>query len=270
MELYHKGIIKEQDLDGISMKRGDGDAIIAAVHKIGKQEGFGTILKDGVVDAAKKIGKGAKAYAMHVKGLEMQLYEYRPLKGMALSQAVSHKDHIDANPLAEVDELIQALMKGDNTFSPSYDDKSSVVLGAGKTKIITDMLGVCQFFDLRGHNVPLLSKLLSLATGIETTEDELYAAAQRVLTLERAFAVMGGIKKKDDTLPERMFKEPISGGFFKGQQLEKKQFNKMVGEYYDLCGWDTKGIPKPETFQELDMEGEAETFYERMKMEPYG
>jgi len=267
MELSEKGLIKEQDMDGIRMRRGDGDAITAMVHKISRQEGFGKIVKDGVLDAARKIGTGAEKYAMHVKGLEMQMYEYRPLKGMALSQAVSHKDHIDANPLAEVDELIQAMMKGHSSFSPSYDNKAPVVLHAGKVKTITDLLGVCQFFDLRGKNVPLLAKLVSLATGIDTTEDDLNAAAQRVLTLERAFAVMAGIRKKDDTLPDRMFEMPISGGFFKGQKLDKKEFMRMVREYYDACGWDADGMPKAETFHELAMEDEGKIFRKKMKKE---
>jgi aldehyde:ferredoxin oxidoreductase len=108
---------------------------------------------------------------------------------------------------------------------------------------------------------------LSLATGIETSQDDLYVAAQRILTLERAFAVMGGIRRKDDTLPKRMFETPISGGFFKCQRLDKKKFNKMLNEYYHECGWDEDGIPKGETFHRLTMEREAEVFNQRIKRE---
>ena len=265
MELYRKGIISERDTDGISMGRGDPAAIMAAVDKIARQEGFGVLVKDGVLNAARKIGGGAEEFAMHVKGLEMQLYEYRPLKAMALSQAVAHKDHIDANPLSEIDELVQAMIKGDRIFSPSYENRAPEVLKFGSIKTITDLLGVCQFFDLRGHNVPILARLLSLATGVETSEEDLFAAARRVLTLERAFAVMGGIRRKDDTLPKRMFEQEISGGFFKGQKLDREKFEKMLDEYYDVCGWDADGIPKTDTFQKLDMQREGETFSERIK-----
>jgi aldehyde:ferredoxin oxidoreductase len=67
MELYHRGIITEKDTDGIPMRRGDKEAIISTIHKIGRQEGFGKLFRDGVLAAARTIGKGAEECAMHVK-----------------------------------------------------------------------------------------------------------------------------------------------------------------------------------------------------------
>ena len=94
-ELYHRGLITEKDTDGIPMKRGDVKAIISAIHKIGKQEGFGKLFKDGVLAGARKIGRGAEEYAMHVRGRELEPFDYRILKALALSTGVNTKDFID-------------------------------------------------------------------------------------------------------------------------------------------------------------------------------
>jgi len=39
--------------------------------KLGRREGLGNILADGVQRAAQKIGKGAEKYAVHIGGQEL-------------------------------------------------------------------------------------------------------------------------------------------------------------------------------------------------------
>jgi aldehyde:ferredoxin oxidoreductase len=58
------------DTDGIELKWGDGEAILAMLDKIIRREGLGDILADGVRIASKKIGGNAEACAVHVGGQE--------------------------------------------------------------------------------------------------------------------------------------------------------------------------------------------------------
>jgi aldehyde:ferredoxin oxidoreductase len=88
-----------------------------------------------------------------------------------------------------------------------------------------------------------------------------------VRTLERAFDVMTGIRRKNDTLPKRMFETAVPRGQFKGEKLDKKKFDKMVDEYYALWGWDKDGIPKEETFNKFDLASEWQTFNKGMTKE---
>ena len=65
----------QQDTDGIAMKRGDEKAIISTIHKIGRQEGFGRLLRDGVLQAAKTLGKGAVVNHFPIRsGLDLHLH----------------------------------------------------------------------------------------------------------------------------------------------------------------------------------------------------
>src|SRR4030067_718684 len=70
IECYENGLITKKDTDGLEMTWGNHKSIVAMTEKMGKREGLGDILADGVMIAAKKIGKGSEKYAMHVSGEE--------------------------------------------------------------------------------------------------------------------------------------------------------------------------------------------------------
>ncbi|MFC1950647.1 aldehyde ferredoxin oxidoreductase family protein [Chloroflexota bacterium] len=276
MELYHRGIITEKDTDGIAMKRGDEKAIISTIHKIGKQEGFGKLFRDGVLGAAKTIGKGAEDCAIVVKGLEMYPQECRAYRAQALGAAVGTKDVQDNQSTVEYrwiyekepmeKRATELYGRKDAAIPNAYEDKALAVFDAGNQITVSDMLGVCKYlipyFITGSLEVP--AKLLSLATGRDTTEDELLFAAQRAITLERAFNVIRGIRRKDDTLPKRLFSTAAPGGPFKGEGIDKKKFNKMVDEYYQLRGWDEDGVPTEETFKKFGLSSELKVFKKRL------
>ena len=77
MECYEKGIITRKDTDGIELTWGNGAAVVAVTEKMGKREGFGAVLADGVAKAAERIGKGSEAYAMHVGGHRLPYHDAR-------------------------------------------------------------------------------------------------------------------------------------------------------------------------------------------------
>jgi aldehyde:ferredoxin oxidoreductase len=273
MELYHRGIITEKDTDGILMKRGDINAIISAIHKIGNQEGFGKLFKDGVLKAARQIGRGAEECAMQVKGREMFPEEGRAYKSIALLASVGKAeeysviDHDWARAKADKEKwAVDLFGNREAAFPTSYKDKALVVWDSENRHCAGDLLGVCKFIIPWGFtlSMELPAKLFSLATGVDTTEDELLTAAQRVLTLERAFNVARGIRRKDDTPPKRLFEIPIRSGVLKGEVLDKEQFDRMLSEYYALRGYDEDGIPEEETFNKLGLLLEGKIFKERV------
>ena len=59
-----------------------------------------------------------------------------------------------------------------------------------------------------------------------------------------------GITAADDTLPERLLKDPIKTGPSKGHV---SQLDKMLPEYYKLRGWDENGVPSKEKLKELSL-----------------
>ena len=62
MELYENGILTKEDTDGIDLKWGNHQAMIAMTMKLVNREGIGDILADGVKAAAEKIGKDRRNF----------------------------------------------------------------------------------------------------------------------------------------------------------------------------------------------------------------
>ncbi|MEJ7602623.1 MAG: aldehyde ferredoxin oxidoreductase N-terminal domain-containing protein, partial [Kofleriaceae bacterium] len=76
-EAVDKGLLTAQDLDGIDMRWGNGEAALALTIKIGTGDGCGAWLGNGVARAAAHLGKGSEAFAIHIHGGEPAYHDSR-------------------------------------------------------------------------------------------------------------------------------------------------------------------------------------------------
>jgi len=90
--------------------------------------------------------------------------------------------------------------------------------------------------------------MLSAATGVEYSVDEFMKIGERIWNQERLWNLKQGYTTADDTLPERLLKEPIKTGPAKGNV---NRLGEMLPEYYQLRGWDEKGVPAKAKLKEL-------------------
>jgi aldehyde:ferredoxin oxidoreductase len=93
--------------------------------------------------------------------------------------------------------------------------------------------------------------LLLATTGITWEEKDVFAVGERILNVERLFNVREGMRRKDDTLPQRFLTEPMPSGASKGQVVD---LQPMIDEYYRARGWDEQGIPTQDKLRELSLE----------------
>ncbi len=247
-ELFEKGIISTKDTDGLDLTWGNHPAFVQLVEKIGKREGFGELLGEGVKRAAEQIGNGAEKYAMHVKGLEVPGYEPRSVKGYGLSYAVSTigAQHNWGRPF---DELTR-------TRDPLADEgHGEYIFAVAKRQVMFDNLLECVFGN-SGLTTEARNQLLVAATGFEEFGDPAYVVdrvGERVLCLERAFNIREGFSRKDDILPERFLTEPLEdAGLATGEII--RNLDGLVDEFYDVSGYTRDGIPTPQKLKELGLE----------------
>lgn len=79
-------------------------------------------------------------------------------------------------------------------------------------------------------------------------------AGRRIVTLERCFNVREGARRQDDVLPWRMMNERVTEGPQKGLITDKEELDWMLGQYYEMHGWDPQtGIPRRETLERLGL-----------------
>jgi aldehyde:ferredoxin oxidoreductase len=255
MELYEKGILSKKDTGGMELKFGNHEAMVTLLRLMAYREGIGDLLADGTRAAARKIGKSAEKYAMHVKGLELPAYDVRGLKAHGLNYATSYTgaDHNRGYAFQEVFGI--PIPKAVDRFE--VQGKGELTKWNQDTRAVTcDCATMCAF--LLDMAVPAIATqntadLMEAVTGLKFTADEVYKVGERLNNLAKAFNVKAGFARDDDTLPERLMTEPLKAGASKGQVISKDDLNKMLDEYYTSRGWDKNGVPTKSKLTELGL-----------------
>jgi len=251
MELYEKGILTSEDLDGLQPEWGEHEILFQLIEKVVKREGIGNILAEGTIKAAQLIGKGAAYYAMTAKGLELPGYEPRAAKAHGLGYAVSNigGSHMYGYSRQEISGFMQP-----REIDRFADDGKGDVVGWNQIKKAVEETGIlCNFADTN-ITQQLICDLYTCATGRSDLADvkSIDTFGERIVCLERCFNIREGFSRKDDTLPERMFKEPLkNAGPATGQIIRK--MDSLLDEYYDFMGYDKNGIPTVEKLNELGL-----------------
>ncbi len=247
MECYEKGLLTKQDLDGIEMKWGDDDAIMAMLHKIAKREGFGNILADGVMRACRQVGEEATKLAIHgMKGNTPRTHDHRVNWWEMFDTSVSNLGTLEAgtNPPFKLLDLSPTY----NTFDPQeVSSRAAKIKGA---MVFEDSMVTCRFKT--GTQVDLLAKAVSAVTGWDMDLHRAMWVGKRAVNLARAFNLRHGIATDLDRPSMRYGSTPLDG-VAAGKAI-LPHFDGMLRNYYGLMGWSEQGIPLPGTLKELSLE----------------
>jgi aldehyde:ferredoxin oxidoreductase len=255
MECFEKGLLTEEDTDGVSLRFGNAEAMLRVVELIGRREGIGDLLADGSRKAAEQIGRGAERFAMHVKGQELPYHDPRIQHGLGFGYAVSYTgaDHCHS---AFDRSYEQEPTMGKVRNLGILETMSATQLGSEKVRAIVygglrahlnNCIGLCNFLPY-SHNQ--IVEAVQAATGWDTTVWELWKAAERLVTMARAFNVRQGFTPDDDRLPPRMA-EPL-GPDGPGAPVDPEAMKSAVALYYEMMGWNRDtGVPLPAKLHEL-------------------
>ncbi len=201
------------------------DSIAALLNKVARREGIGAVLAEGIKYASKEWG--LEDLAIHVKGLEPPCYDPRVLKGMGLAYATSDRGacHLRAT-------LFKAELSG--MIAPDQiEGKAELLIDFEDRHTLFDSLIICRFFrDL--YPWEAISVIINATTGMDSDKKQLQGIASNITNKAREFNLREGMKKTDDTLPKRFFKERLEDS---GKLLLKADFEKMLSDYYRLKGW---------------------------------
>jgi aldehyde:ferredoxin oxidoreductase len=247
-ELFEKGIISVVDTNGLDLVWGNQEAVFSLIEMIGKKQGIGVLLGQGVKRAAGHLGGKAMDYAMEIKGLELAGYDPRGVKGYGLSMATSNigGSHMYGRPREELSGIVDPFTEKDKGLS---------IAQVQKEQALDDSLIACTFGN-SGLSLGMYAEYLTAATGIKAFEsvDNLLKIGERIVCIERCFNVREGFSRKEDCLPKRMTTEPLrKAGPSTGQMI--RNLDKLLDEYYEALGYGKTGTPKPYKLKELGLEG---------------
>ncbi|MBI4188268.1 MAG: hypothetical protein HY529_03570 [Chloroflexi bacterium] len=291
MQLYKDGIITKEDTDGLELTPGNEEVFFKLLHKIAYKEGFGEILDGYPVRSAEKLGRGSDLYISHGKGHTDHGWEHgmgglRAVLGNAV--ATRGYDHLTGAQSQTVpgsrrehsDEHLRTMGReryGDSEafFRPNTPDpiKAMEVYDDEIAYALCDMTGTCHFashqtFITEGLQNEDFARLMSTATGIDFSVDDVVKAAERKCLMERAFNAREGIRRIDD-YPYPLYYKLKYGKEHPHYDYSKfewgmEEFDKVLDDYYRLRGCDlTTGIPTREKLESLGLKDVADDLTRR-------
>lgn len=266
MESYEKGVITEEDTDGLDLSWGNDEAVMELLEKIAHRKGFGDVLARGVKEASEIIGGDSWKWAIQAKGLEQSRVETRVAKAYALAFAVNPRgpDHLHTETFAEfgagedAKDVIEKIT-GDRDLAVAglTEGRPEIVRWHEDVYAITDSIGLCAFQSTAGYayTPELMTEIINAKTGMDLTKDDVMKAGRRTINTERCFNVREGMDRANDTLPWRMMNETTEGSPL-GTPLKtpEEELEKMLDKYYELHGWNENGIPTEEVLDELGLQ----------------
>ncbi|MEW6375555.1 MAG: aldehyde ferredoxin oxidoreductase family protein [Thermodesulfobacteriota bacterium] len=245
MEASEKGLI----LEGIGW--GDFKAAQKLIQEIGKGEGLGKLVSNGVRGASEIIGKDSHRWAMQVKGLEVSAYNCHACPGMALSFGTSPigASHKDA--------WIIAWEISTDRFSYSKEKVEKLIELQRLRGGFFESATVCRLPWVEvSFGLDWYTEYLEAITGNHMSWEDLYKIGDRIYNLIRAYwkREIPQFGRKWDYPPDRWFEEPHFQGKMKGVKLDREKYDQMLSWYYELRGWDKNGIPTQETLDHLGLQ----------------
>jgi len=251
MECFEKGLLTREQTDGLELRFGNGEAMLAAVEKIARRTpGLGEMLAEGSLPLARRLGHGSEDYAIQVKGQELPMHEPRLKRALAIGYAVSptgadhiHSPHDDGLVAANDQGWIRhGMLRSRGILEPMPLEaldatKARVAAYWAHDRTMLNCLCMCLF---TGWSLDQRVELVRAATGWDVTDFELVKVAERAWTLT-----------EDDRLPERLY-GPTRDGPLSDAGIDREQLEEAVHTYYGMMGWDVDtGVPLPAKLHEL-------------------
>jgi aldehyde:ferredoxin oxidoreductase len=252
MECYENGILSRDDLEGLDLRFGNGEALVKMIEMIGERRGIGRLLGEGVLRASREIGQGSERYAVHTKGLEYPGYMPKLFPAMSLALATADRGACHLRAWIS-EEVFTHSLKAGETDLKELKRRAELVATTQNRMAWLNSTGLCTH-DAYFYYYPELPRVLKAATGVERSEEDLQKIGERIYTLTRLFNSREGFERKDDNLPWRFLHEPVPDGPYQGAFISPEHFELMLDHYYLARGWDQRtGIPTEATLKALGL-----------------
>jgi aldehyde:ferredoxin oxidoreductase len=239
---------------------GDGPGLLRLVDAIGNRAGAGDLLAEGSKRAAARIGNGAEAFAMQVKGLELVPFEPRTQTGLALGYATAPtgprfdiaEHDWDFDDAGWSHALENARTLGILQRIPMQEISARKVRNFKVLQTLwsaADALGFCIFAiaPVRVLSFEQMASMLAAVTGWNTSTYEIMRIGERRLQLMHLYNLREGIGPEADTLPTRFFGDAIDDGVWTGHRIDRLAFERAIRTWYRMMGWDDHARPLYET-----------------------
>jgi aldehyde:ferredoxin oxidoreductase len=254
IECFENGILTKEDTDGLELRWGATDAIIELINRIGRRQGIGDVLADGVAKAAERIGNGAEKYAIAIAGEELPMHDPK------LNPEYYTTYNLDPTPGRHTQ--YEGSARPEWGIPPRIRDKAVAEgrgvhhKGASEFMHVVNATGMCQFIMSAAPN-NRIPEWINLTTGWDMTHEEALKAGERIANLRMAFSIREGDIVTKRKVPGRAVgNPPLEAGPHAGFTLDTQTLER---EFLEACDWDLETAkPSRRKLEELDLADVAE------------
>jgi len=261
MELFEKGVLTAKDTDGLDLTWGNMAAVLELLPLIARREGFGGLLAEGSLAAARKVGGDAVDAVVHVKGLDLPMHDPRGFHGMGLAYMMSNRGacHLQHAVLATEQGMAswpQLFPMKDDYRGTTSEGKAELVFHSENYGILGNSLSICHYLTdcLKPETI---RDAFNAITGFGYSFADLMVCGARDWTFKRGINNLLGVTEKDDVLPKRIM-TPLKEGAGAGSVPDMERLKR---EYYALRGLDERGVPREDKLMELGLAELRERLY---------
>jgi len=244
MECFEEGILNKEITGGLELNFGNGAAALELLHQMGRGEGFGVIVGQGVMYMKQLFAEeygGDPAYlhdiGMEIKGLEVS--EYGTKESLAqqggYGLATKGPQHDEAW-LIFMDQVLGLL--------PTFEDKAEALHYFPMWRTWFSLHGLCKlpWNDISPENnketaepakvmehVENYTWLHEGVTGVKVTPEDLITQSERVYNFQKVFALrMGRVGRQHDYVPYRAMGPVTAEEYESRQEKYDEQLQRLV------------------------------------------
>ena len=256
VECYENGILTAEDTDGIELNWGNEAALVALLEKMAKREGIGDVLTDGVRRAARKIGKGSEAYAIHVQGAEIPMHDPKFLPGLATTYKMDATPGRHTQGHEDLPPVVEGWPEHDKY---KYSGKGDLHKKCMEMVHVVNAAGVCLFAYL-SYDWNFVPEFLAAVTGWDLDTEECYRIGERIANVRQAFNIREGLNPMQFEVPSRLIGDPPqTEGNVRGITVD---IDTQVREYCAAMDWDPEtSIPSRDRLINLGLEDVAKDLH---------
>ena len=257
IECFENGLITSKDTDGIELRWGNHQAIVAMTERLAKREGFGDVLADGVQVAAHRIGRGSEQLAIHIHGQELPMHDPKCRPHYATPYQA------DATP-ARHTQGGYGYRPASGIAPPQFERGTWTGRGEatkmGSSLIhVVNSAGLCSF-GFMSMDISAITEFLSLATGWDYDLDTVLNTGERIANIRQAFNVREGLVPSGFIMPGRVLgRPPLDKGPTAGRSVH---IETMVNDYFTAMDWDHRsGKPSRTKLEQLGLKDVADILW---------
>jgi len=274
MECYEAGVLNDEITGGLDLRFGNGEAALEILHQMGRGEGFGAIVGQGIRRMKERFVReyGADPAFLNDIGMEckgMEYSEYVTKESLAMQGGYGF-----ANKGPQHDEAWLIFMDMVNKQLPTFEDKAEALHYFPMWRTWFGLNGLCKLpwndiepADNRSRysgidaakvpeHVQNYCDLFAGVTGVEVTPDDVILQSERVYNFQRVFNLrMGFGRREQDAIPYRSV-GPVT------EQEYKSRVERYDTQLEEIVGVDPAGMSTAEKVKVLRAHREEQ--YEKL------